>query len=72
MRHDDITVIEIDTIQGGERQETVKRLGFEVVPWYQVIMKAMIGTEQREGDIYRNDLKLSHIHNWHLTESDIY
>lgn len=61
-----------DTVQGGERQRTAIRIGFEVTPWYQVIMKAMIGTEQREGDVYRNGLKLSHIRNWHLAESDIY
>lgn len=70
--HDEATVIEMDTIQGGERQRTAIRIGFEVTPWYQVIMKAMIGTEQRMGDVYRNGLKLSHIRNWHLAESDIY
>ncbi|MBE0633029.1 hypothetical protein IH574_00530 [Candidatus Bathyarchaeota archaeon] len=70
--HDDITVIEMDTMQGGERQRTARRLGFEIVPWYQVIMKALHGTTQREGAVYRNGLKLSHIRNWHLAESDIY
>ncbi len=71
-RHRDATVFEMDTVQGGERQRTARRLGFEVVPWYQVIMKALRGTEQREGAVYRNGLKLSHIRNWHLAESDIY
>ncbi len=70
--NDDITVIEMDTMQGGERQRTARRLGFEVVPWYQVIMKALRGTEQHEGAVYRKGLKLSHIRNWHLAESDIY
>ena len=70
--HNDITVIEMDTMQGGERQRTARRLGFEIVPWYQVIMKALHGTTQREGAVYRNGLKLSHIRNWHLAESDIY
>lgn len=71
-RHPDVTVIEMDTMQGGERQRTARRLGFEVVPWYQVIMKALRGTEQYEGAVYRNGLKLSHIRNWHLAESDIF
>jgi hypothetical protein len=70
--NDDATVIELDTIQGGKRQRTAKRMGFEVVPWYQVIMKALIGTEQHMGDVYRKGLKLSHIRNWHLVECDIY
>ena len=70
--HDEATIIELDTIQGGERQRTARRMGFEVVPWYQVIMKALIGAEQRGGDVYRHGLKLSHIRNWHLAESDIY
>jgi len=71
-RHRDATVFEIDTMQGGERQRTARRLGFEIVPWYQVIMKALRGTEQHEGAVYRNGLKLSHMRNWHLAESDIY
>ena len=70
--NDDITVIEMDTMQGGERQRTARRLGFEIVPWYQVIMKALHGTEQREGAVYRRGLRLSLIRNWHLAESDIY
>lgn len=70
--HLDATVIEMDTMQGGERQRTARRLGFDVVPWYQVIMMALRGTVQREGEVYRNGLKLSHIRNWHLAESDIY
>lgn len=70
--HTDATVIEMDTVQGGERQRTARGLGFEVVPWYQVIMKALVGTAQREGAVYRKGLKLSHIRNWHLAEGDIY
>ena len=70
--HDEATVIEMDTIQGGYRQRTARALGFEVVPWYQVIMKALVGTAQREGTVYRGGLKLSAIRNWHLAESDIY
>ena len=70
--HTDATLIEMDTVQGGDRQRTARGLGFEVVPWYQVIMKALIGTEQREGVVYRKGLKLSHIRNWHLAEGDIY
>jgi hypothetical protein len=70
--HNDATIIELDTIQGGERQKTARTIGFEVIPWYQVIMKALIGTEQSGGDVYRKGLKLSYIRNWHLAESDIY
>jgi hypothetical protein len=68
----DATVIEIDTVQGGEPQKIAERLGFKVTPWYQVIMKALKGTSQREGAVYRKDLELSNVLNWHLTESDIY
>lgn len=70
--NDDITLIEVDTVQGGERQKTARRLGFEITPWYQVIMKALRGTEQRGGDLYWRGLKLSQIRNWHLAESDIF
>jgi GNAT superfamily N-acetyltransferase len=70
--YDDITVMEMDTIQGGELQRVARRLGFEVTPWYKVIMKALKGTEQREGAVFRGGLKLSNIHKWHLAESDIY
>jgi hypothetical protein len=70
--NEDITVIEVDTIQGGERQKTALKLGFEIVPWYQVIMKALRGAEQRGGEVYWRGLKLSHIRNWHLAESDIF
>jgi hypothetical protein len=70
--NEDITIIELDTIQSGERQKAAQKLGFEIVPWYKVIMKALRGTEQRHGEIYWRDLKLSHIRNWHLTESDIF
>jgi hypothetical protein len=68
----DATLLEMDTIQGGERQRTARRYGFDVVPWYQVIMKALIGTRQVDGLVYRGDLRLSYIRNWHITESDIY
>jgi hypothetical protein len=70
--YDDVTVIEIDTLQGGIPQKTVERLGFKITPWYQVIMMALKGTEQREGKVYRKGLKLSNLCNWHLAESDIY
>lgn len=70
--YDDATVIEIDTIQGGNPQKTAERLGFKVTPWYRVIMKALKGTEQRGGAVYRKGLKLSQLLNWHLVESDIY
>jgi hypothetical protein len=68
----DATVLEMDTIQGGERQRSARRLGFEVVPWYQVIMKALLGTRQESGVLYRGDVRLSYIRNWHIAESDIY
>ncbi|MCW4013567.1 MAG: hypothetical protein NWF07_11335 [Candidatus Bathyarchaeota archaeon] len=68
----DATLLEMDTIQGGERQRTAIRQGFDVVPWYQVIMKALVGTRQVDGVVYRGDLRLSHIRNWHIAESDIY
>jgi hypothetical protein len=68
----DATVLEMDTIQGGERQRTARRLGFDVVPWYQVIMKALNGTRQEGGLVYRGALRLSSIRNWHIAESDIY
>ena len=70
--HPEATVLEMDTIQGGERQRTARRLGFEVVPWYQVIMKALRGTRQEDGVVYRGDLRLSYIRNWHIAEGDIY
>ena len=70
--NDDLTVIEVDTIQGGERQKTARKLGFKITPWYRVIMKALKGTEQREGNVYWRSLKLSYIRNWHLAESDIF
>jgi hypothetical protein len=69
---EDITVIELDTIQGSDRQNAAHKLGFEIVPWYKVIMKALRGAEQRQGEVFWRGLKLSHIHNWHLTESDIF
>jgi len=68
----DATVLEMDTIQGGERQRSARRLGFEVVPWYQVIMKALRGTRQESGVVYRGDVRLGYIRNWHIAESDIY
>jgi hypothetical protein len=68
----DATVIEIDTVHGGQTQITADRLGFNITPWYQVIMKALKGTEQKGGSVYRKDLELSHLLNWHMTESDIY
>ncbi len=66
------SVLEMDTIQGGERQIAARRLGFEVVPWYQVIMKALRGTRHVDGVIYWGDLRLSYIRNWHIAEGDIY
>ena len=68
----DITVLEMDTMQGTMHQKVAVETGFEVVPWYQVIMKALKDTEQSRGTVYRGGVELSHIQNWHLAESDIY
>ena len=68
----DITVLEMDTMQGTRHQDVAVETGFEVVPWYRVIMMALRGSEQRGGAVYRGELELSRIQNWHLAESDIY
>ena len=72
MINDDITVIEVDTLHGSEGHRQASKIGFEILPWYRVIMKALHGAEQRGGDVYRKGLKLSDVKNWHFSESDIY
>ena len=68
----DITIIEMDTMQGTKHQRVAVETGFEVTPWYKVIMMALRGTEQRGGAVFRGKVELSRIQNWHLAESDIY
>lgn len=67
----DITVIEIDAVQSEESQSLFRKLGFEIIPWYKVIMKPLHWIEQREGIVYRKGVKLSAMNNWHIAEGDI-
>lgn len=68
----DITVIEIDAIQSEESQSAFSKLGFDIIPWYKVIMKPLHGINHKDGTVYRKGVKLSAMNNWHIAEGDIY
>jgi hypothetical protein len=59
-------------VYGSRLEEAASRLGFTVEPWLTVIMKALNNTVQVGGEVYRRELQLSDVRNWHLTPSDIY
>jgi len=70
--HRDADVVEVNALHRSRLEEAASRLGFTVEPWLEVIMKALNNTVQVGGEVYRGELRLSDLGNWHLTPSDIY
>jgi len=70
--HLDADVVEANPVHGSRLEEAASKLGFTVAPWLIVIMKALNNTVQVGGEVYRGELQLSDVRNWHLTPSDIY
>ena len=70
--HPDAGVVEVNAVHGSRLERAASKLGFTVRPWLTVIMKALNNVIQMGGDVYRGELMLSDVKNWHLTPSDIY
>lgn len=70
--HPDAGVVEVNAVHGSRLEQAASKLGFTVRPWLTVIMKALNNVVQEGGGVYRGELRLSDVKNWHLTPSDIY
>jgi hypothetical protein len=70
--HPDAGVVEVNAVRGSRLEEAAYSMGFTVRPWLTVIMKALNNVVQEGGEVYRGELRLSDVNNWHLTPSDIY
>jgi hypothetical protein len=57
---------------GSPIERIVNNLGFKPTPRFTLIMKPIANVSEKEGKIYRNDMELTDISNWHITGSDIY
>jgi len=70
--HRGVTAVELNTRRGSRLESAAEGCGFEVLPWYKVIMMALENTRQEGGAVYRGGLEISDMGLWHLTNSDIY
>ncbi|OGD44201.1 hypothetical protein A3K69_07320 [Candidatus Bathyarchaeota archaeon RBG_16_57_9] len=68
----DAAVMDIYTQRGDSLEPDLGVLGFSVMPWFKVIMKALNVAVQEEGQVRRKGHTLSDTSNWHLTGGDIY
>jgi hypothetical protein len=68
----DVTTVEFNARKGSRLESLAVGMGFEVLPWYTVIMMALNNTRQEGRAVYRGDLKISDYQRWHVTNSDIY
>ena len=61
------------TTRGGSPMEgIIDNLGFKPTPRFTLIMRPIAHLNENNGKIYRDDVELTDISNWHLTGSDIY
>jgi len=70
--HRGVTAVELNARRGSRLESVAEGCGFEVLPWYKVIMMALENTRQEGGAVYRGGLEISDMGLWHLTNSDIY
>ena len=57
---------------GSPIERVIDNLGFKPTPRFTLIMRPIAQVNEKDGKIYRNDVELTDISNWHLTGSDIY
>jgi len=68
----EVTTVELNASGRSRLESLAVGMGFEVLPWYTVIMMALNNTRQEGRAVYRGDMKLSDYQRWHVTNSDIF
>lgn len=68
----EVTTVELNASGRSRLESLAVGMGFEVLPWYTVIMMALNNTRQEGRAVYRGDVKLSDHQLWHVTNSDIF
>lgn len=68
----EVSTVELNASGGSRLESLAVGMGFEVLPWYTVIMMALNNTRQEGRAVYRGDMKLSDYQRWHVTNSDIF
>lgn len=64
--------IELSTIQDGEMDQALMRLGAEPEPRSTMIMKGIQGIEARGNRLFRGNFEISAAKDWYITNSDIF
>lgn len=71
-RSEPVDRFELLTIRGDGLDLALRGLGLEPEPRFTMIMKGIQGVETRGEKLFRGDIEVSSVLNWHVTYSDIF